>query len=95
MKWCCVGFESFYPRIEERGTSIAVGRSDSGDLEFYIQHRAVNKGMSLRDTEGVAVSLISRSAISFCPWCGRSLRRWYRRYEKDLRRDEELTEAHI
>jgi hypothetical protein len=84
MKWCCTGFEQWYSLSEERGLGIVVGRADSGDPVFSLQHRAVEPGVRLPDTEGVAVSLVDRTPISHCPWCGRRLDRWYKKAVEEL-----------
>jgi len=78
IKWCCVGFEHWYALSTERGLGLVVDRAKSGDPVFLLQHRAVDRGNKLPDTGEVPVTLVDRTAISHCPWCGCLLRRWYR-----------------
>lgn len=90
MKWCCEGFKALYEAPDARGFSIVVHRDDAGDPKFVLQHRAVDRGASLPDTNGVAVSLVARVAICYCPSCGRSLRKWYRKTADELRTAEPI-----
>ena len=90
MKWCCAGFEAWYQASDERGFGIVVDRDDADDPKFLLQHRAVDRGASLPDTQGVAVSLVARIAISHCPSCGRNLRKWYRKSIDEFRNAEPI-----
>jgi hypothetical protein len=85
LQWCCKGFEWYYQQAGERDFAMLVGRDEQGDPVFILQHRAIRMGDSLESTE-VPLSLVSETRILFCPWCGRSLVRWYRKAIDQLAR---------
>jgi hypothetical protein len=88
MKWCCIPFKTWYEAAGERGAAILVGRNSGGKPEFIIQHRAVDKGIDLLPPTEFPVTLISEIDISYCPWCGRKLDKWYRDSVDDLYRPD-------
>jgi len=50
VKWCCVGFESFYGQGGRQGAGILVGRDSIGDPEFIMQYRAADAGEKLESS---------------------------------------------
>ena len=72
---------AWYQAADERGFGIVSDSDEQGNPIFLLQCRAVDREFSLPDTQGVPVSLVTRIAISNCPFCGRDLRKWY---QKDL-----------
>lgn len=86
MEWCCVVFKNSYEAAGERGLAILAGRNSAGNPEFVLQHRAFDKDVeSLPETEA-PMSVISEARISYCPWCGRNLEKWYGKHVNELDR---------
>jgi hypothetical protein len=77
MKWCCLTFKSWYEAAGERGFTILVGRNTQGKPQFVLQHRAVDKEVEDSINTEYPLSLVSDIYISYCPWCGRNLGKWY------------------
>jgi len=86
MKWCCITFKDWYETAGERGTGILVGRNSVGKPEFIIQHRAVDREITLLPPTDYPVTTTSEFHISYCPWCGRQLDKWYGKYVDELYR---------
>lgn len=85
-RWCCPAFQGHYQNAGERTFSVLVDRDSSKGSVFIFQHRALNPGDELPASLEVPVSTISEVRIHFCPWCGRDLGRWYKRWVDELRR---------
>lgn len=79
MKWCCLTFKSWYEAAGKRGIAILVGRNSLKEPEFVIQQRAVDKDSEPLPNTDYPISLISDVCISYCPWCSRELKKWYRK----------------
>jgi hypothetical protein len=79
MKWCCIGFKAHYEAAGSRGTACLVGRDFLGEPEFQIQWRAVDEGDENQIDSNVLASVITDIRITFCPWCGVKLARFYRK----------------
>jgi hypothetical protein len=90
MKWCCPGFEAWYESADERGFGVVIDRDPSGKPLFLLQYRSVDRGVTLPNTKDILVTLLGRSAISYCPSCGRNLRRWYGKSIDKLRNAEPI-----
>jgi hypothetical protein len=77
MKWCCIGFKSGYQAAGERAIAVLVDRDSKGAPAFLLQARAFDgvQAPEIR-TEG-PISLLQEARISFCPWCGVPLEKWY------------------
>jgi len=89
VRWCCPGFEAHFHEAGHRGLAIVVAPNETGDgPRFLFQHRAVDQGAGFQYDGKVAITLISEGQIGFCPWCGKSLTKWYRRKWKELLRPE-------
>lgn len=81
MKWCCEGFRVHFLGAGEQGFSILVVESD-GEKRFLIQHRSVQLGLERKvEVEDGSVALVSQTGLRYCPWCGTSLARRYKRLE--------------
>ena len=88
MKWCCLTFKSWYQSAGGRGITVLVGRNSTGGPEFVLQHRSIDKEISSLPVTDYPISVVSDTYISFCPWCGRDLARWYRKHIDELHRPE-------
>ncbi len=88
MNWCCIPFKTWYEAAGERGTAILVGRNSGGKPEFIIQHRAVDKEIASLPPTEYPVTTISELCISYCPWCGRQLDKWYGKNVDELYRPD-------
>lgn len=88
MKWCCIPFENHYQIAGERGIAVVLDIADDGDATFLLQSRAFdrNRTPALNTTE--PMSLVTETAIDFCPWCGRPLVKWYARDLPQLARPD-------
>jgi hypothetical protein len=87
IKWCCVGFEAAYQAAGERSIAVIVDE-DQGEPEFFLQSRAVDAGDEQKIDAVVPISLVIENGIQFCPWCGRSLHKWYGTRATELRRPD-------
>jgi len=79
MNWCCVQFQNHYATAGEMGLSILVGRDNSGNPEFTLQCRAIDLDVQNIPITDFPITTVLDSRILFCPWCGRNLRKWYRK----------------
>ncbi len=79
MKWCCTSFQSTYERAGHRGLGIVV-HEDSGVFSFRFQSRTVHIGKekNVTSSDNVTFSLVSESGLQFCPWCGQSLKKFFK-----------------
>jgi len=85
-QWCCLVFKGHYENAGARGFAVLIGRDRMGTPEFILQHRSIERGLEGRIFTESPLSLVSDIRISFCPWCGRHLRKWYSRRIDDLYR---------
>lgn len=83
VKWCCPGFERKYGQGGERGTAILYGFL-GGELQFYLQFRALERGDVLEYVSPKPISLVTQVAINFCPWCGKRLVKHYKKQLEKL-----------
>lgn len=77
MKWCCPGFEGNYRTAGQRGFAVLVGRDSQGSPAFWLQHRAIDEGVTLDCRDDVLISVVSETGMRFCPSCGKNLVQWY------------------
>ena len=92
MKWCCEVLESLYSAGGERGFSVVFDRTATGEPWVFIQCRAVDKER-LNDIEWNAdfpLSPVSERTIHYCPYCGKALAKWYRKYLDEILNPELL-----
>jgi hypothetical protein len=76
MKWCCTAFENHYTMAGERGIAVVVDRFAEG-YAFFLQHRALEPDDPGPLSHPRPISTVSQVHIHFCPWCGRSLAKFY------------------
>ena len=88
MKWCCIPFENHYQIAGERGIAIVVDIRDERDPVFLLQSRAFDLDRTPRLDTAEPMSLVTETAIDFCPWCGKPLAKWYGRSACDLARPD-------
>lgn len=86
MKWCCMGFESFYGNGGLQGAGLLVGRDSLGEPEFIMQYRAIGMGQSIEFSSEDPIASVIDVRLQFCPWCGRNLEKWYGNSVEDLYR---------
>ena len=84
VRWCCLAFHDHYLEAGERTFSVLIDQEASGDPLFILQHRTLNPEDRLPALP-IPVSVVTEVRISFCPWCGRRLARWYKRWVTELR----------
>ena len=88
-KWCCAGFQAHYESAGERGFAVLVEKDDDFVVRFLIQSRAVAKNDEARlkiASGDVLVGLVTETALTFCPWCGVKLKRFYGKRTAELDR---------
>jgi len=81
-KFCCESFEQAFENQNKKGLSIAVSQGHDNKPVFLLVFRAVEQsgGGLLKQTDGFgqpSACLVSEHVLSFCPWCGKKLRRYY------------------
>ena len=87
MKFCCAGFQAKHGHRHERGLFVYVMPPVPGvsaEPSFHIGMRALERDRydSLRDAvKGVSgpISLSVSTGMRYCPWCGATLAKFYRR----------------
>ena len=86
-KWCCLGLETAFSERGER--TIFVFAEPPSEFTpsptFWVAMRAVEQEAlsqlpALALPPETAFTLSTRKPISFCPWCGKRLARFYRRH---------------
>jgi hypothetical protein len=85
--WCCLAFKTSFDRAGMRGFSVFVSIKDGLPPAFILQHRSLDPGASLDQTD-VPLALVSDSHIYFCPWCGANLPKRYNKTFQDLVRSD-------
>jgi hypothetical protein len=87
IKWCCHYFENMFGSKGHRGFSIILKDNLENIPIFFTQFRSIESG----DEKGVksdkALSLEGSVAISFCPSCGKNLRKYYRKYIVEMKQN--------
>ena len=85
-KWCCLGMQTAFSDREDR-TIFAFADPPNefvNHVTFWLAMRAVaQEALSelplLALPPDMPITLATRKPISFCPWCGTRLARFYRR----------------
>jgi hypothetical protein len=75
--------------VGERGFAVLVEQDDNLGARFLIQSRAVAKQDQERlkiASADVPVALVTETGLTFCPWCGVNLKRFYRKRFVELDR---------
>jgi hypothetical protein len=88
MKWCCAGVENAFLEAGRRGVGFFVAESRSARPTFVLQFRAMAAGAVPPDPSDSHLTLVTDLAISYCPWCGKRLDRFYRKQLESLERPE-------
>lgn len=84
-RWCCAPFKFNFENAGCRGATIRVSASPEGKPQFYLQHRAVDiEHQESLPKIPIPISLVSQTGVTYCPWCGRRLARFYRRTWEQL-----------
>src|SRR5215831_5668604 len=87
MKFCCVGFQAQHEQRHDRGLLVYVlppAPGASAEPSFHIGARAVERRHydALREaTRGMSdpISLNVSTGMRYCPWCGATLAKFYRK----------------
>ena len=85
MRWCCPGFHGHFEKAGKRLFCIFADTTGSTPC-FVLQFRANERQIDINSPE--PISLIGEIVISFCPWCGRNLLKFYRKRIDELARNE-------
>ena len=97
-KWCCLGMQTAFSERGDRTIFVFAEPPNEfiDRVTFWIAMRAVTQD-ALSELHPLALppetflTIATRKAISFCPWCGTRLARFYRRRYSQLV-DAKLTE---
>src|SRR5262245_61429940 len=89
--WCCSPFEGAFENAGERGLAVVVGARDADEpASFYLQGRAVDQNVTPDFHTPFPLALVSEVGITFCPWCGVRLEKYYRRRLEQMRKSHLL-----
>jgi hypothetical protein len=101
MKWCCDGFRAHYEQRHERGLFVYVLPPTfpkvSTEPSFHIGMRALERSKfgelqeATKGRMGGCMSLSGGAGMSYCPWCGAAVAKFYRRSWQELL-DERITD---
>jgi hypothetical protein len=84
MKWCCDFFEQMYISKEQRGFAIVL--EEDQEPYFSLQFRAVLEGKETDVKSNSPVSLKGKTAIKYCPSCGKQVLKYYKKYLNELKK---------
>lgn len=78
--WCCAGFTEQFMNRGLRGFGVVVERDELGEPWFLVECRVADdiEAVEISAPANAPVSLLSRTGIAYCPWCGRDLKSWYK-----------------
>lgn len=82
LRFCCPGFRAALEEAGQRGIAVIViagAPLSNRRYQFFLQARAVGLDCPLTLDTPYPVSLIMESGLSYCPWCGANLERYYQR----------------
>ncbi len=79
MKWCCRWFRDAVSNAGHRGMGIFVDDSHGAGTRFVMQFRAMEPDAEPPTYTADRLSLVTEHPLQFCPWCGRAVKRFYRR----------------
>ncbi len=88
MKFCCPGFEYWCGEAGQRGFGIFAVVQDGSEPDFILQQRAVDLGAEIPSFAPAPLTLIAELYIHNCPWCGVSLKEFYRKTAKGIERSD-------
>jgi len=89
-EWCCPLFRSAVERRGGAGLSIAIFHVDkrviSDGLGFFLESRGVSdcEESEFANAQRAKVMIQASQGITYCPWCGQSLRDYYRNQRDSL-----------
>jgi uncharacterized protein (DUF1684 family) len=86
IKWCCPSFHGSVAQAGQRGFAIFADNSTK-PARFLLQHRALDAGAPMPVYDG-HLSVITDTGLSFCPWCGKELEKWYENHLPQLDRQD-------
>ena len=93
MKWCCQGFQAIYGQQHERGLFVYVLPPITGattEPSFHIGFRALERSRHASFSEAVkgrmdgCMSLDGSTGMRYCPWCGATLVKFYRKSWEEM-----------
>lgn len=85
VRWCCPAFESHYLVAGERGIAVLIERDLSGVPLFILQARAFGQQSEPGSVNlPFPMSRVTETGLNYCPWCGVSLQKWYRKFVDGL-----------
>jgi len=91
MKYCCDGFKDAFKNIEKRGFSIFATEDNFNKPIFYLYFRSIDmdeenelKSLLYNVKFQKAFTLSTECVISYCPWCGKNLARFYDKTWKNI-----------
>ncbi len=84
--YCCEVFERFVENRDKKGLSILVDYSKYDKTKepyFWLQMRAVDTNQQSSLPKGNSypcnITLWTETRVLYCPWCGKKLKKFYRR----------------
>ena len=84
-KWCCLALETAFSERRDRTIFVfADPPTEDQEVRFWLASRAMSFDALAEDPPPVipahlVLTLATRRPLSFCPWCGVRLVRFYRR----------------
>ncbi len=86
MKWCCVGLKTMFEQRYERNIFV-FAEPPSFDDQFHsfwiamrcVDYKNLDQMSKVKLPIDVPVTISTRFPISFCPWCGKKLQKFYKR----------------
>jgi hypothetical protein len=77
-KWCCLSFKGKVQEAGERGFGVFLDNTAEPPF-FVIQHRSLDPGVANPPYTDTPLNLVCSTVITYCPWCGKELLKWYKR----------------
>ena len=81
------GFRGQLPDGGPSRICLFVSSMNRKNFVFIMQHRTLDPGVAIPNTEQ-ALTIVSDIQISFCPWCGTDLHKFYQKRYQELDRNE-------
>jgi hypothetical protein len=100
MKWCCQAFQARYEQRHERGFFVYVLPpivDATREPSFHLGMRALERSKYATFSEAMkgrmdgCMSLSGSTGIKYCPWCGVTLTKFYRKSWMEIL-DEKITD---
>ena len=77
------GFSGRFQMAGTRGFGIFMSTNEGPEPRFIVQHRTVDEGSPILNTT-YPVSVVFVAFTPFCPWCGVTLKKFYRKSYVEL-----------